>query len=57
MDLVTRQKEERKQRILDVARLLIADRGYEGVTVRDLAEKSLVSVTTRSTRRTRRLAS
>jgi AcrR family transcriptional regulator len=46
MDLVTRQKEERKQRILEVARLLIADHGYEGVTMRDLAEKSLVSVPT-----------
>ena len=46
MDLVTRQKEERKQRILDVARLLIADHGYEAVTMRDLAEKSLVSVPT-----------
>ena len=46
MDLVTRQREERKQRILDVARLLIADHGYEGVTMRELAEKSLVSVPT-----------
>jgi AcrR family transcriptional regulator len=46
MDLVTRQKEERKQRILDVARLLIADHGYAGVTMRELAEKSLVSVPT-----------
>ena len=46
MDLVTRQKEERKQRILDVARLLIAEHGYAGVTMRDLAEKSLVSVPT-----------
>jgi AcrR family transcriptional regulator len=46
MDLVTRQREERRQRILDVARLLIADRGYEGVTMRELAEKSLVSVPT-----------
>ena len=46
MDLVTRQREERRQRILEVARLLIADRGYEGVTMRELAEKSLVSVPT-----------
>jgi len=46
MDLVTKQREERKQRILDVARLLIADRGYKGVTMRELAEKSLVSVPT-----------
>ena len=46
MDLVTRQREERRQRILEVARLLIADHGYEGVTMRELAEKSLVSVPT-----------
>jgi AcrR family transcriptional regulator len=46
MDLVTKQREERRQRILDVARLLIADHGYEGVTMRELAEKSLVSVPT-----------
>lgn len=46
MDLVTRQREERKQRILDVARRLVAERGYDGVTMRELAEKSLVSVPT-----------
>ena len=46
MDLVTKQREQRKQRILEVARPLIADQGYEGVTMRDLAEKSLVSVPT-----------
>jgi len=46
MDLVTKQREERKQRILEVARDLIADRGYEGVTMRDLADASLVSVPT-----------
>jgi len=46
MDLVTRQREERKQRILEMARALIAERGYEGVTMRDLAEASLVSVPT-----------
>jgi AcrR family transcriptional regulator len=46
MDLVTRQREERKHRILEVARGLIADRGYDGVTMRDLAEASLVSVPT-----------
>jgi AcrR family transcriptional regulator len=46
MDLVTKQREERKQRILDVARDLIASRGYEGVTMRDLADESLVSVPT-----------
>ena len=46
MDLVTRQREERKRRILEVARQLIAKHGYDGVTMRDLAEKSLVSVPT-----------
>ena len=46
MDLVMRQREERKQRILEVARLLIADHGYQGVTMRELAVKSLVSVPT-----------
>jgi AcrR family transcriptional regulator len=46
MDLVTRQREERKHRILEVARGLIADRGYDGVTMRELAEASLVSVPT-----------
>ena len=46
MDLVTKQREERKRRILEVARQLIAKHGYDGVTMRDLAEKSLVSVPT-----------
>ena len=46
MDLVTQQREERRQRILNVARLLMADRGYDGVTMRELAEESLVSVPT-----------
>jgi AcrR family transcriptional regulator len=46
MDLVAKQREERKQRILEAARLLIADRGYDGVTMRELADKSLVSVPT-----------
>jgi len=46
MDLVTKQREERRRRILEVARLLIADRGYDGVTMRELADKSLVSVPT-----------
>lgn len=46
MDLVTKQREERKQRILEVARRLVADRGYDGVTMRELAEESLVSVPT-----------
>jgi AcrR family transcriptional regulator len=46
MDLVSKQREERKRRILDVARRLIAERGYEGVTMRELADESLVSVPT-----------
>jgi AcrR family transcriptional regulator len=46
MDLVTKQREERRQRILDVARRLIAERGYDGVTMRELADESLVSVPT-----------
>ena len=46
MDLVSKQREERKQRILDAARRLIAERGYEGVTMRELADESLVSVPT-----------
>jgi AcrR family transcriptional regulator len=44
--LVVRQREERRQRILEAARGLIAERGYDGVTMRDLAERSLVSVPT-----------
>ena len=43
LDLVSNQREERRQRILDVARRLIAERGFEGVTMRELAEQSLVS--------------
>ncbi len=46
MGLVVRQREERRQRILEAARDLIAERGYDGVTMRDLAERSLVSVPT-----------
>ena len=46
MDLVTKQREERKERILEVARRLIADLGYEGITMRELADESLVSVPT-----------
>lgn len=46
MDLVARHREERKQRILAEARRLIAKRGYEAITMRELAAKSLVSVPT-----------
>lgn len=46
MDLVTRQREERRGRILEAARALIAERGYDAVTMRELAEHGLVSVPT-----------
>jgi len=46
MDLVHKQREERKRRILDVARVLIAEHGFDGVTMRALADQSLVSVPT-----------
>jgi AcrR family transcriptional regulator len=44
--LVVRQREERRRRILEAARGLIAERGYDAVTMRDLAERGLVSVPT-----------
>ena len=46
MDLVTEQKLERRERILSAARELLAERGYEAITVRDLAAASRVSVPT-----------
>ena len=46
MNLVAKQREERKERILKVARRLIAERGFDGVTMRALADESLVSVPT-----------
>ena len=46
VDLVTRQREERKVRVLDAARALISERGYDAVTMRDLAAHGLVSVPT-----------
>ncbi len=46
MDLVSKQREERKRRILREARRLIAECGFEGVTMRSLADVSLVSVPT-----------
>jgi AcrR family transcriptional regulator len=46
MDLVSKQREERKQRILEVGRRQIAENGFDGVTMRELAEESLVSVPT-----------
>ena len=45
-DLVTRQQNERRTRILDAARSLIAERGYDAVTMRDLADHGMVSVPT-----------
>lgn len=46
MDLVTEQKLERRERILAGARELIAERGYAGLTMRDLAAYCRVSVPT-----------
>lgn len=46
MDLVTEQRRARRDRILDVARVMIAEVGYEAVTVRGLAERCRVSVPT-----------
>lgn len=46
MGLLEEQKAERTERILETARRLIAERGYEGVNMRDLAEESRVSVPT-----------
>lgn len=46
MDLVTEQKLERRQRILETARALIGERGYRGVTMRELASSCRVSVPT-----------
>ncbi len=43
---MVRQREERRRRILEAARDLIAERGYDAVTMRDLAERGLVSVPT-----------
>jgi AcrR family transcriptional regulator len=44
--LVADQKHERRERILEAARELVAEKGYEGLTMRDLAERSGVSVPT-----------
>jgi AcrR family transcriptional regulator len=46
MDLVTEQRLARRAAILAVARQMIAEVGYEAVTVRDLAERCRVSVPT-----------
>jgi AcrR family transcriptional regulator len=44
--LMTRQKEERGERILEATRELLAERGYAAVTVRELAVRCGVSVPT-----------
>jgi len=46
MGLLQDQKAERRARILTTARRLIAERGFEGLTMRDLAQASRVSVPT-----------
>lgn len=46
MGLFEEHKAERRARILLAARELIAERGYEGLTMRDLARASRVSVPT-----------
>ena len=46
MSLFEEHKAERRKRILAAARELIAERGYDGLTMRDLAEASRVSVPT-----------
>lgn len=46
MNLITRQRQERRDAILTAARELIAERGYADITVRDLAERCGVSVPT-----------
>lgn len=46
MSLLEVQKAERRQRILSEARTLVAERGWDGLTMRVLAEQSRVSVPT-----------
>lgn len=46
MNLFEEHKAERRARILTAARQLIAERGFEGLTMRDLARASRVSVPT-----------
>src|SRR6185436_16159065 len=46
MSLFEEHKAERRARILKAARALIAERGYDGLTMRDLAGASRVSVPT-----------
>lgn len=46
MSLLDQQMAERRERILDAARSIIAERGYEGLTMRELAQASRVTVPT-----------
>ncbi len=46
MSLLEVQKAERRQRILHEAQALMVERGWSGVTMRDLAKRSRVSVPT-----------
>jgi AcrR family transcriptional regulator len=46
MSLFEEHKAERRTRILKAAKQLVGDRGYEGLTMRDLARASKVSVPT-----------
>jgi AcrR family transcriptional regulator len=46
MSLLDQQMAERRERILEAARNIIAAHGYEGLTMRDLAEASRVTVPT-----------
>ncbi len=46
MSLLDEHKAERKARIGKVARQLVAERGYEGLTMRELAQKARVAVPT-----------
>jgi AcrR family transcriptional regulator len=46
MSLLDEHKAERRARIGKAARQLIAERGYEGLTMRDLAQKARVAVPT-----------
>ncbi|MFK7998664.1 MAG: TetR/AcrR family transcriptional regulator [Polyangiales bacterium] len=46
MSLLEVQKAERRQRILSEARTLVTERGWDGLTMRNLAEQSRVSVPT-----------
>lgn len=46
MDLITEQRLERQQRMLDAVREAMAETGWAGLTVRDLARRCRVSIPT-----------